>query len=80
MITISIRDYTTEQLKYLIEGLSYAANRIFDSPECKEQADCTTACKAYAICHDLDSAREYIWKKIRERETLELHRDTQESK
>lgn len=26
MITISTRDYTTEQLKYLAEGLSYVAN------------------------------------------------------
>ena len=77
MITISTRHYTTEQLKYLVEGLSYAANRIFDSPECQKHADCTTACKAYAICNDLDSTRQYIWKKIRERESLELHRDTQ---
>ena len=80
MITISTRDYTTEQLKYLLEGLNYAANRIFDSPECEEHAHCTTACKAYAICNDLDSTRQYIWKKIWEREALELHRDTQESK
>lgn len=71
MITISTRDYTTEQLKYLAEGLSYVANRIFDSPECQKHADCTTACKAYAICRDIGSARKYIWKKIRERETLE---------
>ena len=63
MITISTRDYTTEQLKDLAEGLYYAANRIFNSPECEEHADCTTDCKAYAICHDLDSTRQYIWKK-----------------
>lgn len=80
MITISTRCYSTEQLKYLVEGLAYAANRIFDSPECEEQADCTTDCKAYAICRDLDSTIEYLWKKIKEREALELHRDTQESK
>ena len=80
MITISTRDYTTEQLKDLVGGLTYAANRIFDSPECEEHADCTTDCKAYAICHDLGSTRQYIWKKIWEREALELHRDTQESK
>lgn len=79
MITISTRDYTTEQLKYLAEGLSYAANRIFDSPECKEYVDCTTDCKAYAICRDLASAGQYVLKKIKEREALELHRDTQES-
>ena len=71
MITISTRWYTTEQLKDLVEGLSYAANRIFDSPECKQHADCTTGCKAYAICHDLCSTRQYIWKKIWERESLE---------
>lgn len=80
MITISTRDYTTEQLKDLVEGLSYAVNRIFYSPECKLHTDCHTGCKAYAICHDLCSAREYILKKIKERETLELHRDTKESK
>ena len=80
MITISIRDYTTEQLRYLAAGLSYMANRIFDSPECQKHADCTTDCKAYAICHDIDNTRQYIWKKIKEREALELHRDTQESK
>ena len=79
MITISTRDYTTEQLRYLAEGLYYAANRIFDSPECQKHEDCTTDCKAYAICHDLGSTRQYIWKKIREREALELHRDTQKS-
>ena len=80
MITISTRYYTTEQLKDLVAGLDYAVNRIYDSPECQKYADCTTDCKAYAICHDLDNTREYIWKKIREREALELHRDTQESK
>lgn len=36
MITISTRDYTTEQLRDLAEGLFYAANRIFDSPECQK--------------------------------------------
>ena len=71
MITISTRYYTTEQLKYLAAGLSYVANRIFDSPECQKYEDCTTDCKAYAICRDLDSTREYIWKKIKEREALE---------
>lgn len=78
MITISTRDYTTEQLRDLEEGLFYAANRIFDSPECQKHPDCTTACKAYAICHDIGNTRQYIWKKIREREALEVPRDTQE--
>ena len=80
MITISTRDYTTEQLRYLAEGLSYAANRIFGSPECQKYAHCTTYCKAYAICNDIGNTRQYILKKIKEREALELHRDTQESK
>ena len=80
MITISTRDYTTEQLEDLLDGLFYAANRIFDSSECQKYTDCTTDCKAYAICHDLGSTRQYIWKKIKEREALELHRNTQESK
>lgn len=71
MITISTRDYTTEQLKYLAEGLSYVADRIFDSPECQKYSDCTSACKAFAICYDIGSTRQYIRKKIKERETLE---------
>lgn len=80
MITISTRDYTTEQLKDLAAGLNYAANRIYNSPECEEHTDCTTGCKAYAICNDLSRARQYIWEKIKEREALELHRNTQKSK
>ena len=73
MITISTRDYTTEQLKDLVEGLSYAVNRIRSSPECKEHVCCTTGCKAYSVCRDLDSTIQYIWKKIKERESLELY-------
>lgn len=79
MITISIRDYTTDQLKDLAGGLSCTATRIFDSPECEENEDCNPTCKAYAICRDLDNARGYLWKKIKEREALEIYRDTQES-
>ena len=71
MITISTRYYTTEQLKDLADGLFYAANRIFDSPECAKYAYCTPYCKAYAICRDLDSTIQYIRKKIKEREALE---------
>ena len=71
MITISTRDYTTEQLKDLVAGLDYAANRMYDGPECEKYADCTTDCKAYAICHDLDSTRQYIYKKIKEHEAYE---------
>ena len=80
MITISTRCYTTEQLKYLAEGLVYASSLIFDSPECQKCADCTTACKAYALCTDVNNTLSYLSKKIKEREALELHRDTQESK
>lgn len=71
MITISTRDYTTEQLKDLAEGLSYAVKRIICKPECEKHADCKTGCKSYAICTDLNNTRFYIWKKIRERESLE---------
>ena len=71
MITISTRDYTAEQLRYLLKGLTYASRLIYESPECQKYEDCTTACKAYAICHDIDRTRKYIWKKIREREALE---------
>ena len=80
MITISTRDYTTEQLKDLAEGLFYALNRVNYKSECEKYGDCTTDCKAYSICNDLNSTVHYIRKKIKEREALELHRDTQESK
>lgn len=80
MITISTRDYTTEQLKVLKKGLSYSLQRIHNSPECEENGYCSPTCKAYAICRDLYNARGYLWKKIKEREALELHRDPQESK
>lgn len=79
MITISTRDYTTEQLHDLARGLSYTLNEIHNSPECEEQEECTPNCKAYAICGDTYRARRYIWSKIKEREALEIHRDTQES-
>ena len=71
MITISTRCYTTEQLRYLAEGLSYSMDIIFDSSECRQHTVCKTGCKSYAICHDLYSARQYILKKIKEREALE---------
>lgn len=80
MITIRTRDYTTEQLKYLEEGLSYASRLIVYSSECQKYSDCTTACKDYAICNDLFNTWRYLCKKIKERESLELHRDMQESK
>ena len=71
MITISTRCYTTEQLKDLVAGLDYSANKIYSSPECKEHVCCTTGCKAFSICRDLDSTIQYIWKKIKERESFE---------
>ena len=75
MITISTRDYTTQQLKDLAKGLTYTLNRLYVSPECEEQEDCAPNCKAYAICVDTRKARDYIWKKIKEREALEIHRN-----
>lgn len=71
MITTSTRDYTTEQLKDLAHGLFYAMNRISCKSECEKYADCTTDCKANAICRDLNTTVQYICKKIKERETLE---------
>lgn len=79
MIRIRARDYTTEQLKDLVEGLSYSVVSIYNSPECEESEDCNPTCKAYAICRDLNNARGYLLKKIKERETLEIPRDTQQS-
>lgn len=80
MITISTRHYTTEQLKDLAEGLLVAQNKIIERYECKYDPFCTRECKGYAICNDIFNAWRYLCKKIKERETLELHRDTQESK
>ena len=80
MITISTRDYTTEQLKDLSYGLLVAQNIILERYECKYDPFCTRECKGYAICNDIFNAWRYLHKKIKEREALELHRDTQESK
>ena len=80
MITISTRDYTTEQLKYILSGLCLTQERIFKSVECEFVETCTPVCKAYAICTDINNTLDYLYKKIKERESLELHRNTQESK
>lgn len=77
MITISIRDYTTEQLKDLAYGLSMAQDEIFKRYECKYDLFCSRECKGYAICNDLFNTWRYLYKKIREREALEISRDTQ---
>ena len=73
MITISTRDYTTEQLKYILSGLCLTQERIFKSVECEYVETCTPVCKAYAVCTDVNSTLHYLSKKIWERELLELH-------
>ena len=80
MITISTQDYTTDQLKDLAYGLSMAQGRIFKRYKCKYSTFCTRQCKGYAICNDIFNACRYLYDTIREREALEIHRDTQESK
>ena len=80
MITISTRDYSINQLKHLSMALYAVKCNILESDECDAEIRCTSNCKAYAFCNDIRSTLAYINKKIRERETLELHRDTQESK
>lgn len=45
MITISIRDYTTEQLKDLAYGLSMAQDEKFKRYECKYDLFCSRECK-----------------------------------
>ena len=77
MITISIRDYTTEQLKDLAYGLSVAQDKILERYECKYDMFCSRECKGYALCNDLFNTWHYLYKKIREREALEISRDTQ---
>ena len=71
MITISTRDYTTEQLKDLLGGLCLTQERIFKSVECEYTETCTPVCKAYAICTDVNNTLSFLIKKIREREALE---------
>ena len=80
MIRISTRDYTTEQLKYILSGLCLTQERIFKSVECDFVETCTPVCKAYAICTDVNNILYYLSREIMERESLELHRNTQESK
>lgn len=80
MITIRTRNYTTEQLKHLVSGLYLMQDRIFKSVECECMETCTPVCKAYALCTDLNNTLDYLSKRIKEREALELHRDTQKSK
>lgn len=80
MITIKTRDYTTEQLKVLAYGLSLAQDKIFERCKCEYDIFCARERKAYAICNDLFNTCRYLYDTIREREALELHRDTQESK
>lgn len=41
MITITTRDYTTDQLKDLAYGLSMAQDKIFERYECKYDMFCT---------------------------------------
>ena len=80
MIKISTRDYTTEQLKHLVSGLCLTQERIFKRVEWEYMETCTPVCKAYAVCTDVNNTLYYLNRKIKEREALELHRDTQESK
>ena len=82
MITISIRDYTTEQLKDLAYGLTVAADKILKRYGCRYDTSCKRSCEGYAICTDLSNTWCYLYKNIRSRERvlLEVPRDTQESK
>lgn len=78
MITISIRDYTTDQLKDLVYGLSVALDKILERQNCHPYKLCVKDCEAYAICNDVFNTRRYLYNKILEREALEISRDTQE--
>lgn len=73
MITISTRDYTTEQLKDLAYGLSMAQDKIFKRCKCEYGLFCARECKAYVICNDIFNAWRYLNDTIRERKALELH-------
>ena len=70
MITISTRDYTTEQLKDLAYGLSMAQDKILSD----------TNANIILFCTEMNKIANNLTKMLKEREALELHRDTQESK
>ena len=80
MITISTRDYTTEQLKDLAFGLTVAGDNIHKRYDCSYDVLCDRRCEGYVICNDLFNTWRYLYKKIREREALEISRYPQESK
>lgn len=83
MITISTRDYTTEQLKDLAYGLSMAHDKIckryeceYDlicNRECEYNLICNRECKGYVLCNDIFNTWRYLYVRIKEREALELH-------
>ena len=78
MITISIRDYTIEQLKDLAFGLKVVADNINKRYGCEYDVFCERSCEGYTICTDLFNAWRYLYKKIREREIDEKYRAMQE--
>lgn len=71
MITISTEDYTTEQLKDLLDALVVVEDKILERYECKHCMFCNRECKGYAIRTDLFNAWSYLYKKIGEREAFE---------
>lgn len=78
MIMISIRDYTTEQLKDLAFWLTVAEDKILKRYGCRYDVPCTRECEGYAICTDIFNAWRFLYETIRERETSEEYRDMQE--
>lgn len=80
MITISTRDYSVSELKVLLTGLFRAQYLLCQTEGCVVERRCKKPCKSYTMCTDLDNVVTYLVERIKEREALELHRDTQESK
>ena len=80
MITISTGNYSTAELKVLLTGIFLAQYLLCQAEGCILERRCKTPCKSYTMCTDLDNTVTYLIKRIKEREALELHRDTQESK
>lgn len=71
MITISTRDYTTEQLKDLAYGLVAAGDKILERNKCEFPPFCSRKCKDYVICKDIFNAWRYLYDTIQEREIKE---------
>ena len=80
MITINAKDYTTEQLKYLVDGLCFTQAKFLRGTKYCMYHLCTKDdCKAYEICTDIGNTLHYLREEIKKREAFESYQNTQEN-